>query len=48
MIDAVADTISEVAGTIAEFLHFSEPDKGPLSNFNSWMPDMMKQMAEQI
>ena len=48
MIDAVADTIAEVAGTIAEFLHFSEPDKGPLSNFNSWMPDMMKQMAEQI
>ena len=48
MISAVGEVIEEVAGTIAEFLHFSEPDKGPLSNFNSWMPDMMKQMAEQI
>ena len=48
MISAVGEIIEEVAGTIAEFLHFSEPDKGPLSSFNSWMPDMMKQMAEQI
>ena len=48
MIGAVGEAISDVANTIAEFLHFSEPDKGPLSNFNSWMPDMMKQMAEQI
>lgn len=48
MIGAVGDAISEVAETIASYIHFSEPDKGPLSNFNSFMPDMMKQMAEQI
>ena len=48
MIDAVAEAVQSVASTISDFLHFSEPDKGPLSNFNSWMPDMMKQMAEQI
>ena len=48
MIDAVADAVAAVAGVVSDFLHFSEPDKGPLSNFNSWMPDMMKQMAEQI
>lgn len=48
MVDAVGDAIAEVAETIASFIHFSEPDKGPLSNFNSWMPDMMKQMAAQI
>lgn len=48
MIGAVGEAISEVAETIASYIHFSEPDKGPLSNFNSWMPDMMKQMAEQI
>lgn len=48
MVDAVGETISNVAETIASFLHFSEPDRGPLSSFNSWMPDMMKQMAEQI
>ena len=48
MIGALVDTISNVASTVADYLHFSEPDKGPLSNFHTWMPDMMKQMAEQI
>lgn len=48
MISAVGDAIMEVAETIASYIHFSEPDVGPLSKFNSFMPDMMKQMAEQI
>lgn len=48
MIDAVGNVVSTVAETIASYLHFSEPDIGPLSQFNKWMPDMMKQMAEQI
>lgn len=48
MIGALVDTIANVASTVADYLHFSEPDKGPLSNFHTWMPDMMKQMAEQI
>ena len=47
-ISTVTEAIGSVAEAIAEFIHFSEPDKGPLANFNSWMPDMMKQMAEQI
>ena len=47
-ISTVTEAIGSVAEAIAEFIHFSEPDKGPLSHFNSWMPDMMKQMAEQI
>lgn len=47
-IGAVTEAISSVAEAIAEFIHFSEPDKGPLSNFNSFMPDMMKQMAQGI
>lgn len=47
-ISSVVNAVSGVAGKIASFLHFSEPDVGPLSNFNSWMPDMMSQMAEQI
>lgn len=46
MIGAVGDAVMEVAETIASFLHFSEPDKGPLSNFHTFMPDMMKQIAE--
>lgn len=47
-ISTVTEAIGNVAESIASLLHFSEPDKGPLSNFNDWMPDMMKQMAEQI
>lgn len=48
MVDAVGDAIGSVAEKIAEFIHFSEPDRGALAHFNEWMPDMMKQMAEQI
>lgn len=47
-ISAVTEAISGVAQKIKDFLHFSEPDKGPLADFNSWMPDMMTQMAAQI
>ena len=48
MVDAVGEAIGSVAEKIAEFIHFSEPDRGALAHFNEWMPDMMKQMAEQI
>jgi len=44
----ISTVMSGVGQTIASYIHFSEPDVGPLSNFNSWMPDMMKQMAQQI
>jgi len=48
MVDKVGDAIEGVAEKIAEFIHFSEPDKGPLSNFHTFMPDMMKQLAAGI
>lgn len=48
MIDRVGDAISSVADVIASFIHFSEPDQGSLANFNSFMPDMMRQMASGI
>lgn len=47
-IGAVTSAVSNVASTIASFLHFSEPDIGPLSNFHTFMPDMMKLMADGI
>ena len=40
--------ISGAAETVAKYIHFSSPDVGPLADFNSWMPDMMNQMAQQI
>ena len=47
-IDAVKDTMSSVADAIREFIHFSEPDVGPLSDFHTYAPDMMKLFAEGI
>lgn len=38
---ALADTVEDIAGDIADFLGFSEPEKGPLSNFHTYAPDMM-------
>lgn len=44
----IADTAKEIADTIADYLHFSEPDIGPLSNFHTFMPDMIDLMASGI
>ena len=46
--DAVKDTISDIADGIADFLGFSEPKKGALSNFHTFAPDMMKLYAQGI
>ena len=32
----------------AQYLHFSVPDIGPLTEYESWMPDFMKGLAEGI
>ena len=46
--NAVKDTIAEVAETIRSYLHFSEPDVGPLSDFSTYAPDMMRLFAQGI
>lgn len=40
--------VSELAGIISSYIHFSEPDVGPLSNFHTYMPDMMDQLVAGI
>lgn len=47
-ISKVKEAVGEVANTIREFLHFSEPDIGPLSDFSTYAPDMMKLFAKGI
>ena len=47
-ISAVTGAISGIASTIASYLHFSEPDVGPLSNFHTYAPDMMRLFAQGI
>lgn len=47
-IGAVGDAVSDVANKIKSFLHFSVPDEGPLTEYESWMPDFMKGLARGI
>lgn len=35
------EEIKDIAGDIADYLGFSEPEKGPLSDFHTFAPDMM-------
>lgn len=48
MIDNVTDVVSDVADTITGWLHFSRPDKGPLREYEKWMPDMMMGLSKGI
>ena len=47
-IGAVANAVTDVSNTIRSHLHFSVPDEGPLTDFESWMPDFMSGLAEGI
>lgn len=44
----VTGAVKGVADKIRSFLHFSEPDVGPLSDFHTYMPDMMSGLASGI
>lgn len=47
-ISAVTSAVSGVARKVKGFLGFSEPEEGPLSNFHTYAPDMMKLFAQGI
>ncbi|WP_418615877.1 phage tail tape measure protein [[Ruminococcus] torques] len=47
-IGKVRDAVSNVAETIRSYLHFSVPDVGPLTDYESWMPDFMSGLAKGI
>lgn len=42
------NAVKNVANTVKEFLGFSEPEEGPLSNFHTYAPDMMDLFAQGI
>lgn len=46
MFGKVKDAVGNVAQTVRNFLHFSEPDEGPLADFSTYAPDMMKLFAQ--
>lgn len=47
-IDNVGDAVKSVAEKIWAFLHFSVPDEGPLTDYETWMPDFMSGLAKGI
>ena len=47
-IGALKDAVSNIAETIKSYLHFSVPDVGPLTDYESWMPDFMEGLAKGI
>ena len=44
----VRDAMVSLGDLVSSFIHFSEPDVGPLSDFSTYAPDMMKTFAEGI
>nr|DAP59115.1 MAG TPA: tail tape measure protein [Caudoviricetes sp.] len=46
--DAVGNAIHTVADKITSLIHFSRPDEGPLRNYEQWMPDFMRGLANGI
>lgn len=45
MINKVGDAAKSVANKVKNFLHFSKPDEGPLRDYETWMPDMIKGLS---
>lgn len=48
MIKNLKQAVLNIANTIAEYLHFSVPDVGPLVSVPKWMPDMIDEMTKGI
>ena len=47
-IGQVRSAVTSVANAIKRRLHFSVPEEGPLTDYESWMPDFMGGLAESI
>lgn len=47
-LSAVTSVVSSVAARVRNFLGFSEPKEGPLSNFHTYAPDMIKLFVKGI
>ena len=47
-LNLVGDAVKAVAQKIKDFIGFSEPDEGPLSNFHSYAPDMVDLFCEGL
>lgn len=48
MLGNLAESAKNVGSKIKEFLHFSRPDRGPLRDYETWMPDMVEGLAKTL
>ena len=47
-IEKIAEICKKVADTVKDFLGFTRPDKGPLHEYEQWMPHFMQGLAKGI
>jgi len=47
-IGRVRDAVINIADEVRAYLGFSEPERGPLSNFHTYMPDMFDLLTEGV
>ena len=47
-LNSLKESVVSVASTIRSYLHFSVPDVGPLTDYESWMPDFMEGLSNGI
>jgi phage-related protein len=47
-IEGITEAVTGIADQIRSFLHFSVPDQGPLTDYETWMPDFLKGMGTGI
>lgn len=40
--------VKSVATTVSDYMHFTRPEKGPLRNYEEWMPHMMEGLSKGI
>lgn len=42
------EACEDVAGTVSDYMHFTRPEKGPLRDYEEWMPHMMQGFAKGV
>ena len=47
-IEKIVNAVKEVANTVKQFLGFTRPDKGPLHEYEQWMPHFMQGLTKGI
>lgn len=47
-ISGLLATVSSMASSVRSYLHFTVPDRGPLADADTWMPDFMQLLTQGV